>query len=137
MTSSLGDQLSALLGRQNPDERKPNDAKASGGANGTGNDYAAAAPGQGRGHTGGRSADAELPAGVHGDVAAIVKDIAPTEVESLDLTTSLSDLGFDRLGVVELAIRCEEQLGVRIEDKDIPSFTTLGDVVNYIAARRG
>ncbi|MDK8810309.1 acyl carrier protein [Corynebacterium sp. MSK035] len=121
MTSSLGDQLSALLGTQvtgagDADDASPNAANA----------------GSKKG-----SADADLPAGLHGEVAAIVKKMANDEVESLELSTSLTDYGFDRLSVVELAVRCEEELGVRIEDEDIPSFKTLGDVVDYIAARRG
>lgn len=119
MTSSLGDQLSALLGTQ------------AAGA-GAGDATSAANAGSKKG-----SDDADLPEGVHGEVAAIVKKMANDEVESLELSTPLTDYGFDRLSVVELAVRCEEELGVRIEDEDISSFKTLGDVVDYIAARRG
>ena len=119
MTSSLGDQLSALLGTQVTDA---GDADAT----------TAAKAGSKK-----DSADADLPAGVHGEVAAIVKKMANDEVESLELTTPLTSYGFDRLSVVEMAVRCEEELGVRIEDEDLSSFKTLGDVVDYIAARRG
>ncbi|MBC6821094.1 MULTISPECIES: acyl carrier protein [unclassified Corynebacterium] len=119
MTSSLGDQLSALLGTQVTGARDADDANAANAGSKKG------------------SADADLPAGLHGEVAAIVKKMANDAVESLELPTPLTDYGFDRLSVVELAVRCEEELGVRIEDEDIPSFKTLGDVVDYIAARRG
>nr|WP_120492333.1 acyl carrier protein [Corynebacterium lactis] len=115
MTSSLGDQLSALLG---------------------GNSTATATP-EGTAAGTKREPDEDLPAGVHGEVAAVVKSMAGDEVESLELSTPLSSYGFDRLAVVELAVRCEEELGVRIEDDDITTFRTLGDVVDYIAARRG
>lgn len=117
MTSSLGDQLSALLG-----------AKAA-----SGDDKAAKAA---AGAAKDGDATADLPDGVHGEVAAIVKKMAGDEVPSLELSTPLKEYGFDRLSVVELAIRCEEETGVLIEDEDIPSFKTLGDVVDYIAARR-
>lgn len=115
MTSSLGDQLGAQAG----DGDK------------TANANAAVAGAAGKGD----SAE-NLPDGVHGEVAAVVKKMAGDEVPSLELSTPLGDYGFDRLSVVELAVRCEEETGVRIEDEDIPSFKTLGDVVNYIAARR-
>lgn len=114
MTSSLGDQLSALLG---------------------GDTLGSADPDQGQGK--GERHDESLPDGAHGEVAAIVKKMAVDEVKSLELSTPLADYGFDRLAVVELAIRCEQELGARIEDEDIASFVTLGDVVDYIAARRG
>lgn len=104
MTSSLGDQLGALLG----------DATSS-----VKNDQE----------------ELEVPPGVHGDVVGVVKQVA-AEVPSVELTTALSEYGLDRLGVVELAVRCEEELGVRVEDEDIAGFTTLGDVVDYIVARR-
>lgn len=116
MTSSLGDQLSALLG---------------------GDTLGSAGPDQGRGKSKGEIHDESLPDGVHGEIAAIIKKMAVDEVKSLGLSTPLADYGFDRLTVVELAIRCEQELGVRIEDEDIASFVKLGDVVDYIAARRG
>lgn len=125
MTSSLGDQLSALLGAQ---------ATSAGAGTGDADDASSSAAKAGSKKD---SADADLPAGVHGEVAAIVKKMANDEVESLELSTPLTSYGFDRLSVVELAVRCEEELGVRIEDEDISSFKTLGDVVDYIAARRG
>lgn len=117
MTSSLGDQLSALLGTKATAEED--------------SAVGAAARAAKKG-----DADSDLPEGVHGEVAAIVKKMSGDEVPSLELSTALTEYGFDRLGVVELAVRCEEATGVRIEDEDIPSFKTLGDVVDYIAARR-
>ncbi len=110
MSSSLGDQLSALLGAQSTDIATSATSADS---------------------------DSELPEGIHGEVAAIVKKMAAHPVESLELDTPLTSYGFDPLAVVELAVRCEEATGVRIEDDDIAHFATLGDVVDYIAARRG
>lgn len=102
MTSSLGDQLGALLGQQAEQKKDADD----------------------------------LPEGIHGEVAAIVKKMAD-EVPSLGLNTPLTDYGFDRLSIVELAVHCEEEIGVLIDDDAIPGFRTLGDVVSYITARRG
>lgn len=105
MTSSLGDQLGALLGDATSSAKNDQD-------------------------------ELDVPPGVHGEVVGVVKQVAD-EVPSVELATPLTEYGLDRLGVVELAVRCEEALGVRIEDEDIPGFTTLGDLVDYIAERRG
>ena len=43
----------------------------------------------------------------------------------------------DSLTVVEFVVRVEEATGVRIEDADAAGFRTLGDVVDYVEARRG
>ena len=102
MTSSLGDQLGALLGQQ-ADQKTDAD---------------------------------DLPDGIHGKVAAIVKKMAD-EVPSLELSTALSEYGFDRLSIVELAIRTEEETGVIVDDDAIAGFRTLGDIVSYITAQRG
>lgn len=56
----------------------------------------------------------------------------PAPALDADLKT---DLGLDRLAVIEFAVRCEEATGVRIEDDDIAGFITLGDVVDYISGR--
>lgn len=44
--------------------------------------------------------DENLPEGIHGEVAAIVKKMSD-EVPSLELSTPLADYGFDRLSIVE------------------------------------
>ena len=44
----------------------------------------------------------------------------------------VNDLGINSLELAELALRCDEEFGVEIEDEDIHRLITVGDVANYI-----
>lgn len=112
MTSSLGDALAAILN--------------------TSTDDAASAD---EGLTGVRAEVTPILRKVIGTVAS--EDSAEEAPSPISLESDLrSDLGLDSLSVIEFAVRCEEETGVRIEDDDIAGFRTLGDVVHYISARR-
>lgn len=43
-----------------------------------------------------------------------------------------ADLGINSLELAELALRCDEEFGVEIDDDDIHRLITVGDVANYI-----
>jgi acyl carrier protein len=43
-----------------------------------------------------------------------------------------ADLGINSLELAELALRCDEEFGVEIDDEDIHRLITVGDVANYI-----
>ena len=43
-----------------------------------------------------------------------------------------ADLGIKSLELAELALRCDEEFGVEIDDEDIHRLITVGDVANYI-----
>ena len=43
-----------------------------------------------------------------------------------------ADLGINSLELAELALRCDEEFGVEIDDEDIHRLITFGDVANYI-----
>ena len=43
-----------------------------------------------------------------------------------------ADLGLNSLELAELALRCDEEFGVEIDDDDIHRLITVGDVANYI-----
>ena len=43
-----------------------------------------------------------------------------------------ADLGINSLELAELALRCDEEFGVDIEDEDIHRLITVGDVARYI-----
>lgn len=113
MTSSLGDALAAMMNTSTDDSA---------------------------------SADEGLT-GVRAEVTPILRKVIGTsasedsadeeEPSPISLESDLrADLGLDKLSVIEFAVRCEEATGVRIEDDEITEFTTLGDVVDYISARR-
>ncbi|MFD8878760.1 acyl carrier protein [Corynebacterium xerosis] len=120
MTSSLGDALSALLG----DGAGAAGDSASGGKSG----------GQGAGGTaldGLTGARAEVT-----DVLLrVLGDEAPEEAPGVD-STLRGGIGLDRLGVVELLVRCEEETGVRFGDEDVAGMKTLGDVISHVESGR-
>lgn len=43
-----------------------------------------------------------------------------------------ADLGINSLELAELALRCDEEFGVDIEEDDIHKLITVGDVAAYI-----
>ena len=66
-----------------------------------------------------------------------VKDFLVDELrvkpEDVTMEAELAgDLGINSLELAELALRCDEEFGVEIEDEDIHRLITVGDVANYI-----
>ena len=47
-----------------------------------------------------------------------------------------ADLGINSLELAELALRCDEEFGVEIEDDDIHRLITVGDVAAYIEEKQ-
>ena len=45
-----------------------------------------------------------------------------------------SDLGVNSIELADLVMICEEQFDLVIDDEDLNSFITVGDVVNYLEA---
>ncbi len=43
-----------------------------------------------------------------------------------------NDLGINSLELADLILLCEEKFGVSIDDDDLHTFITVGDVVNYL-----
>jgi len=69
-----------------------------------------------------------------------VKDVLVEQlgVEEDAITESASfqeDLDADSLDLVELIMELEDQFGVKISDEDAQSIQTVGQAVDYIAAR--
>lgn len=123
MTSSLGDALSALLG----DGAGAAGDSASGGSGGK---------------PGGRGAGGTALDGLSGDRAEVTDvlfrvlgDDAPEDAPGLE-STLRGDIGLDRLGIVELLVRCEEETGVRFDDDAVTGMKTLGDVISHVESGR-
>ncbi|WP_448852272.1 acyl carrier protein [Corynebacterium sp. 335C] len=120
MTRSLGDALAAML-----DDAGDDAPAASGAASRDGGD----------GVLDGLS-------GARAEVTPILLTVAGIAEDDLEEAPSpdddlRDDLGFDSLGVVELAVRCEEATGVRFEDEAVGGLRTLGDVIGVVEAGRG
>ena len=43
-----------------------------------------------------------------------------------------NDLGINSLELADLILLCEEKFNVVIDDEDLHTFITIGDVVNYL-----
>lgn len=56
--------------------------------------------------------------------------LAPEEIQADSRLEA--DLGINSLELAELALRCDEEFGVEIDDDDIHRLITVGDVANYI-----
>ena len=53
--------------------------------------------------------------------------------EDITLDAELvNDLGFNSLELADLVVMCEERFEVEVEEKDLPSLLTVGDVASYI-----
>lgn len=48
----------------------------------------------------------------------------------------LNDLGVNSIDLAELILRCEETFDVTIEDDDLHSFTTVGDIVKFLESKQ-
>ena len=46
-----------------------------------------------------------------------------------------SDLGINSIELADLVMLCEEKFDLTIEDEDLHSFITVGDVVNFLESR--
>ena len=59
------------------------------------------------------------------------------EAELVKLEASLSDdLGADSLAAVELVMALEEASGITIDDADVETLKTVGDIVKYLEAHK-
>ena len=47
-----------------------------------------------------------------------------------------ADLGINSIELADLVMLCEEKFDVSIDDDDIHTLLTVGDVVNYLEARK-
>ena len=45
-----------------------------------------------------------------------------------------NDLGINSLELADLILLCEEKFNIVIDDEDLHTFITIGDVVNYLEA---
>lgn len=48
----------------------------------------------------------------------------------------LNDLGVNSIDLAELILRCEETFNITIEDDDLHSFTTVGDIVKFLESKQ-
>lgn len=61
-------------------------------------------------------------------------DVAP-ELITLD-AEFVNDLKLNSLELVDLVVICEEKYGIEIEEQDVHSLLTIGDLIEYIEAKK-
>ena len=44
----------------------------------------------------------------------------------------VSDIGINSIELAEIVMECETQFNITIDDEDLHTFVTVGDVVNYL-----
>lgn len=67
----------------------------------------------------------------------IVNQFMVSNEDEISMQTSfIDDLEADSLDIVELIMAIEEEFGVTIDDQDVDSIKTVGDVVNYVTEKQ-
>lgn len=70
-------------------------------------------------------------------IKAILAEQFDEEEDSITTDTSLTeDLGADSLDLADVLMAIEDEFEVEIPDEDIENIKTVGDIVDYIEARK-
>lgn len=72
------------------------------------------------------------------------EEIKATLMEELDVPADIitseaefvNDLKLNSLELADLVVLCEERFGIEIEEEDVHSLITIGDLVDYIKAKQ-
>lgn len=78
--------------------------------------------------------EAEILAGLK----EILARIAGADPEGIELDALIiDDVGVDSLGFYEILIEADETMGIKIEEKDLLTFKTVRDIVDYVTSQAG
>ena len=70
-------------------------------------------------------------------VRDVIVETLGCEADAVTPTASLAeDLGADSLAAVELVMALEEATGITIDDADVGSLKTVGDILAYLEAHK-
>lgn len=65
--------------------------------------------------------------------AQLLVDELQIDKDDITMEAELSnDLGINSIELADLVMLCEDKFGIEINDDDIRTFTTVGDVVAYL-----
>lgn len=68
------------------------------------------------------------------ELRALIADAI--DVDEEDITPNahfMDDIGVDSLGSLEVLVRLERQLGIKIPESDLPRLVSLQEVMNYLS----
>lgn len=80
-------------------------------------------------------ADAQLTAQVT-EVVRVTGKVSPTALVTAE-SRLVEDLGIDSLDLVAVFLQVQDRFDVLVDDADVPAPKTIGDLVAYVAVRRG
>jgi acyl carrier protein len=67
------------------------------------------------------------------EVCTILADQLNVAAEDIRMDSRIKDdLGADSLDILQLLMTIEEEKGVTIPDEELATFSTVGDIVNYL-----
>jgi acyl carrier protein len=69
-------------------------------------------------------------------VVDIVAEKLGIEKARITKESTMSDLGADSLDLITIVMKFEEQFGIEINDEDAEHMNNIGQVIDYIQARR-
>ena len=75
---------------------------------------------------------------IFSQITAVLEDVA--EVSPEDVTESsvlMDDLDLSSMEIVTIVADIEETFGLRIPEKELRNFVTMGDLVDYLVANAG
>lgn len=72
---------------------------------------------------------------LYGRLAAILVDELGADATNVAPEATYDALGLDSLGVVELVLTVEEELGISIDDEELEGISTLQQLADALAAR--
>lgn len=68
-------------------------------------------------------------------VLSIIKEQLNVSDEGVNLNSSLVELGADSLDIVEIVMWCEETFDIILEEYEIDSVTTVGDIIRVVESK--
>ena len=72
------------------------------------------------------------------DIKRLLVDELRVNEKDISMEAELAnDLGVNSLELADMVLACEEKFGVTIDDEDLHTFITVGDVVNYLESKAG
>lgn len=67
-----------------------------------------------------------------GRLAELVEKVSGVDAHTVTADKRLDELGLGSLHRIEVAVRAEEEFGVRIDDADVAGMQTVGDMVEFL-----
>lgn len=66
------------------------------------------------------------------EIKEILADQLEVDIDTIELKTTLADLGADSLDAIDMVMTIEDQYGIEVPDEAIQNMKTVEDVVTFI-----